>query len=167
MAHPHKSPRASTQRLLSFDPDDAPDFYAMRLDGTCLEPEIEDGTLILVSRVEPYRIGDFVVVYLRPEALPPSGYQAQVKRLVMANRPPKPGTPEHLRSNVAPCIVIEQLNPHRYYTIPWESVLAVHKCLGPVPANVRTYKASRTEVRAMAKTRAAERSAAAAAGGAA
>ena len=83
------------------------------------------------SRVDPYRRGDFVVIYRRPELVKPGGFQAAVKRLVFAP-PPFVKFPwrENPRSEVRALVGLEQLNPARSWWVPCDELLAIHKCLG-------------------------------------
>ena len=101
--------------------------------------------------LEPYRPGDFVILYLRPELVPPGGYQGLVKRLV--TMPPSGITfphREHPESELASLVIAEQLNPPRRYAIRCDSLLAIHKCLGPVPADLKRVRMTDEEIEAMA-----------------
>ena len=46
----------------------------------------------------------------------------------------------HPDSNIMPVLVCEQDNPHMQYTIPADQILAIHRCLGLVPADVSLYE---------------------------
>lgn len=129
----------SRSNRINFDPNALDDLYAMRCSGTCLEPVYMDGALLLMDPTAPYKNGDFVVVYRRPEFCRPNEPQAIVKRLVMHVKPPKPGADPARTSNIMPCLVVEMLNPPRTFTILWEQVLAVHKMVGNVPAHWKTH----------------------------
>lgn len=124
-------------KTAAYDPTLFADEYAMRVAGTCLEPTFMDGCALLFSKTETFRLDDFVVIHLKPEFVREGSPQATVKQVVLCVRPPAPGTDPSRISNIAPCLVVQQLNPKRSYTIPWDCILAVHKCMGLVPENVR------------------------------
>jgi hypothetical protein len=46
----------------------------------------------------------------------------------------------HPDSNVMPVLDCEQDNPAMQYTIPADQILAIHRCLGLVPADVALYE---------------------------
>lgn len=132
------------------DPSELPDIYAMVCEGVCLEPEIKNGACLMFDKNAPFKVGDFVILYRRPELVRPGEHQAIVKRLVMAP-PPWIKFPyrEHPDSNVRALLIAEQFNPRGCFRIPCEDLLAVHKCLGPVPKGVKRIKATKDEMRSM------------------
>ncbi len=119
--------------MLDVDPGDLPRLYAMRTVGTCLEPVVKEGELLLFDKDYPCRGGDYAVIFLRPEKVPEGHCQGLVKRLRF-------GIPRSLRlpykpapeSNLAPIIVGETLNPPTALLFEAEDVLAVHRCIGIV-----------------------------------
>jgi phage repressor protein C with HTH and peptisase S24 domain len=129
--------QAAQQRLAP--PADAPidiaglpDLYAMQCVGDCMVPELADGSTLLFDRLAPVREGDLVVIWKRPELVPPGAVPAIVKRLVKDwFKESYPYTP-HPDDNVTPTITVEQLNPRRRFHIPCDRIQAVHRCLGPV-----------------------------------
>lgn len=126
------------------DPATMPALYGLILRGTCMEPELPNGCIVAATTTERPRIGDLVIVYLRPHARAGWGHQAIIKRLVLMQRP---GT----TSNIAPCIVVEQINPRRNFTFLWDDVEAVHKCLGEAEAGT-TRQATTTEKKRSRRT---------------
>ena len=142
------------KRHLTVDPSELPDRYAMICEGVCLEPEIADGTRLLFDKHEPFGAGDLVVLFRRPELVQPGHHQAIVKRLVMAP-PPWVKFPwrENPRSEVRALVIAEQINPRRQYAIPCEDLLGIHKCLGPVPADMVTYPVTDDEIRRQKRRR--------------
>ena len=53
------------------DPATLPDEYAMRVVGDCLAPAIKEGDAVVVDKRLPYKAGDLVVIYMRPELVQP------------------------------------------------------------------------------------------------
>jgi hypothetical protein len=131
-------------------PEELPEHYAMDCEGTCLEPMVMDGTKLLFSRDERYMPGDLVALYFRPEIVKPGEHQVLVKKLVL-------GVPHRFwkdpscnaGSNIKPVVIVEMLNPRKMIYINPDALLGIHKCLGPVPADMTTYKVTEDEVRAM------------------
>jgi hypothetical protein len=114
-------------------PDELPDFYAAIGRGTCMEPDVPDGTCLGFAKNAPVAPGDLVGIWRRPGTYPADEPQQLLKRLVM-------GPPEGMRfpfnlhpdSNAAPAVVVEMLNPRRPMMIDCSTILAIHKCLGAV-----------------------------------
>lgn len=98
--------------------DDA-ERYGLTIEGTCLQPKINDGDLIVVSPRARISGGDFVVIWIAGHPRP------LVKRIV--GTVPKPYAPG---SDVQPCMRAEQLNPYRTYLFPVDKIRAVHKVIG-------------------------------------
>ncbi len=142
---PLPQPAAPTPNVI-LDPSKLPDQYGMICEGVCLEPEIADGACLLFDKNAPYKRGDFVILFRRPELVKPGQHQAIVKRLYMAP-PPWVTFPyrDHPKSDVRALIIAEQLNPHLQFAIPCEDLLAIHKCLGLVPEGMRAKRVSETE----------------------
>lgn len=140
------------KRHLTIDPSLLPDEYVMICEGKCLEPEIADNTKLLFSASQPYAPGDFICIYFKPEFVKPGHHQALVKRLVLNLFPGlKFPYKKHPDSNVMPVIITEMFNPPMRFAYPADAILAIHKCLGPVPAGMTTYKVSDAEIVAMSK----------------
>ena len=137
-------PRApDLQRDFIDDPSALPDRYAMRVVGHCLYPAIRDGDLLLFDKTADFGPGDLVMVYLRREAVKPGQFQAIVKRAVMV--PPAFVTlpwRDHADSAFKPVVRLEMDNPQRRFPIRCADVLAIHKCLGPMPQGGETVRAS-------------------------
>lgn len=142
-------PVAAQQRPIIHDPSALPDRYGMIAEGVCLEPAIADGACLLFDKNAPIARGDFVILFKRPEIVKPGQHQAIVKRLVM---PPPPWVKfpyrEHPESEVRALVIAEQFNPRATFAIPCEDLLAIHKCLGPVPANMRRVMVTEATVEA-------------------
>jgi hypothetical protein len=120
------------------DPDDLPDEYGMICVGDCMEPLIKDGAVLHFSKSLPYVEGDFVGLWLKPEAVSPGHPQCRVKRLVRTwpglKLPYKAGP----MSNVMPLLMTEMFKPRKQFNVPVDMLLAVHLCLGEVPAGMAT-----------------------------
>lgn len=127
---PPKLVEASQPRLV-LDPSELPDRYGMIVRGVCMEPEIQEGSRLIFDKSAPYKPGDLVILWKRPELVKPGEPQAIGKRLYMA--PPswvKFPYREHPESGVCALLFAEQLNPPRNFAIPCEDLLAVHRCVG-------------------------------------
>ena len=112
--------------------DDWPAVYALRCFGDCCEPEIANGSSVIIDRQVPCAGGDFVAVW----SLSRSGrIEALVKRLVVGLAPwtRLPYQPDP-RSNIEPVLIIEALNPPRRFDIDVSTVYAVHRCIGVAAA---------------------------------
>ena len=57
------------------------DRYIMKIDGTCMEPELSGNAFVMCDKTA-VKAGDIVVVYFRPECIPPGEHPACIKRLV-------------------------------------------------------------------------------------
>ncbi len=124
-----------------YHPDDTPPLYGLICDGKCMEPALMDGQVLLFSRTEPWRAGDFVAVYRRPEAVPQGENPVMVKRLISA--PPasffiqeyyrEAGLHGRLKGTTRSKVIVRMLNPDRSLVLNAEDVLALHKCLGALP----------------------------------
>lgn len=109
----------------------------MWVDGDCCAPEIADGYHALCNTARSPKLGDFVVIHFTAEAAAQVGFEAWVKQLVMMQRAATPGRKSRIASNVAPCLVVEQLNRQRTYVLNWSAVRAVSWCSGKMPAEVQ------------------------------
>jgi hypothetical protein len=100
----------------------------MRVTGDCLDPEIKHGELLRFSKTAPYGAGDFVAIFLRPEAVPEGGHHVIVKKLAL-------GVPDWVkfpwrdnpRSEIHPIVIFEQTNPPRQYRAKCAAILGIHK----------------------------------------
>jgi hypothetical protein len=133
-------------------PDEMPEQYVMKCDGRCLEPEIRNGQRLLFSRTERYKTGDFVVLYLKPELVPKGNHQLLVKKLIIS---PPPAFWRDWKVNpsagIRPVVIVEMLNPQKIMYFDPSHLLGVHKCIGPVPAGLKTYRVTDQELKAKAK----------------
>ena len=122
-------------------PDATPSRYVARCIGNCMAPTVPDGAAVVVDRTEPIVRGDLAVLFFKPEHAP-SGHQAIIKRVVM---PPPPYVKfpwkEHPQSDVHSLVIVERDNPPQRLAYKCEHLLAIHKCLGPVPSDA-TYDAN-------------------------
>ena len=115
--------------------DELPERYALRATGKCLAPVFADGDLLPFSKTEPVRPGDFCALFMRPELVRPGAPQAFLKRMFMAPGVSLPYNP-HPDSDVVPIVIVEQLSPPRQMETDCAKLLAIHKCLGRVAADV-------------------------------
>jgi hypothetical protein len=97
--------------------------YGAPLLGNCLEPELFDGDMALVSPIQEPQAGDFVVLY------PVAGGMPKLKRLVMTPMFPV-GTPLHPDSDVMPMVMVEMLNPPQQLMVTVDKLKAMHKVVG-------------------------------------
>ena len=110
-----------TKESLPFiHPDDMPDFYALTGVGTCMEPELNDGSAIAFTKKGTPQPGDLVGVVFTKAAARRWNQPGIVKRLVSSIP----------HAGFAGIVVVEQHNPPRRYLIPTDDILAVQKCLG-------------------------------------
>lgn len=121
------------------DPAKLPDRYAMICTGVCLEPTFKDGSSLIFDRTASWGVGDFVMIVFKPEHVPVGRLQCMVKQVVLAP-PAKVTLPlkMHPDSNVVPTLICRQFNPPRSYSVELDQVMAIHKCLGPMPEVPRT-----------------------------
>jgi hypothetical protein len=68
-------------------PAELPDQYARRVAGDCMAPAIKDGEAIIVDKRLPYKAGDLVVIYMRPELVAPGQIGIFLKRWCWAFHP--------------------------------------------------------------------------------
>lgn len=119
------------------DPALLPDEYALRIRGDCMEPILLDGSAVLVDRRLPYKSGDLVAIYLRPETVQPGHGNVILKRMISlppwVKAFPYRDSPA---STALAALLVEMLNPQRFFGIRCADILAIHHCVGPVPANV-------------------------------
>lgn len=115
-----RSPATSAVTLPFIHPDDMPEVYAMTGRGTCMVPLIANGATIVMDKREQPVPGDTVTLTFTREAAQRWGVPGLVKRLAFGLPP----------AGFDGLIVVQQLNPPRFYTIPAGDVLAVHKCVG-------------------------------------
>ncbi len=112
-----------------FRPDLLPNIYALRLEGDCMHPTIQDGQLAVLSPLAPIEPGDFVGVFFKDRLHDFRNCNVIIKRLVMAPwQGYQFGIP--IKGEVTPLMIIEQLNPIKRYRVDCCDVLAVHKVLG-------------------------------------
>lgn len=150
--------RASAERAgrRQFDlhPEELPDTYVMTGEGTCMEPEIMGGTKLMFSRTETYERGDIVLLFKRREFIAPGDYQLVIKRLINAPDASYWTDPTNPKFRlVAPTVLVEMLNPSKILMFDARALLGIHKCLGPVPTGMTTYKVTDDEVRREAQER--------------
>lgn len=124
---------AMFKRRTDLHPDECPEVYAMQCEGHCLTPVFMDGAKLKFSKSEPYRNGDYVAIWIKPEFVPEGDHQVIVKRLVMA--PPA----EYFRRGPSmyvgckPVLLAEFHYPHHQrIRFDPEKIMGIHKCLGEV-----------------------------------
>jgi hypothetical protein len=129
----------------SLDPSHLPPIYAMTVEGTCLEPRIKDGTVLMFTTTEAPKADDLAVFYRRPEVVREGQYQNLVKRLLTTE--PVPCMSSNW-AGVRMAYIAEMDNPPARLVFPVADLLAIHKCLGPVPKRVKRVKVSDAELEA-------------------
>lgn len=143
---PAKQP--SRKNTTAMNPDEFPAVYALQCVGTCLEPEIMDGTKLVFHRDEPYRPGDFVVLFKRPELVKPGDLQMIVKRLIIAPSHAYWRHGDRDMGDIKPVVIVEMLNPRRTLYANPDHLLGTHKCRGPaMPGEVKVPRLSDEDVR--------------------
>lgn len=109
-------------------PGDMPDLHALHGYGTCMEPLIADGALLVIDKREEPRPGDVVSLIFTQEAARQWRLPGLVKKLAFA-LPPRE-LPREMGA-----VVVDQINPPRRYVIPLSDLLAVFKCVGTATSN--------------------------------
>lgn len=112
-------------------PDEMPDVYASTWQGDCLEPTFADGACLVFSKLEAPENGDFVGIWLHPDATAPGELLRRVKRLV-TGAPPGMSFPLAFApgSTLEPIVQLEQFNPPKLFQVRGSHVLAMHKVIG-------------------------------------
>jgi hypothetical protein len=112
-------------------PDEMPDIYASVLKGDCLEPMFEDGACLVFDKNREPDNGDFVGIWLHPDAVAAGESTRRIKRLV-TGPPPGMSFPVSFApdSELQPIIILEQLNPRGRFAVPGSQILAMHKVIG-------------------------------------
>ena len=129
------------KRTTTLHPAELPERYCMQTEGNCMEPVYPDGSKILISSIESYRYGDDVAIFLRPECVKPGKHQVLIKRVVIAPRREFwLGNSKATIANLAPTVVLEMLNPQTMLQLDPSTILGMHRCLGLVPADIKTRK---------------------------
>ena len=95
-----------------------------------MAPLIKDGARVHVNKSLPCAPGDLVVLYFRPETVPPGTLPAQIKRLASALPPFSLPYREHPESEGHHAIAVEILNPPRRGWVMYQDLLAIHHCVG-------------------------------------
>ena len=110
-------------------PDQTPERYGLTAIGTCMEPLISNGTVLVFDKSQEPERGDIVGLVFTRDAATVWGCSGLVKRLALSLPPPD------LASGVFGAVVVEQINPPRQYVIPTADLLAVHKAIGTAESN--------------------------------
>jgi hypothetical protein len=124
--------------VIFLDPELAPDLYALIVTGECMAPLHPAGSAVLVDKRQPYESGDLIVIYMKPEAVKPGHSNCMIKRLV--SMPPwVTAFPyrENPKSEVHALATVEMLRPAQRIHFLCSDILAIHRCLGAVPASMR------------------------------
>ena len=130
-----RSPGARGAQFAINHPNELPDRYAMIGTGRCMEPYVMDGTCCVFDKREKPTHGDTIIVWFRPEHVPPGESQCLLKRLVGGLPPIRFPFDMTEGSNCEPLVTVEMINPPRLFRIPASRVLAVHKCIGNAESN--------------------------------
>jgi hypothetical protein len=132
-------------------PDEMPEQYVLKCDGGCMDPEIQDGERVLISSTERYNTGDYVIIFIKPERVAKGDHQLRLKKLIIA---PPPSYWRHGKVNpgsgIRPAVIVEMLNPHKILYFDVNDLLGLHKCLGPVPVGLKTYRVTDQQLKQMA-----------------
>ncbi len=129
----YATPSASTLPATTFHPDYMPDRYALICKGDCMAPRYVDGQGLYFSKSEPWKPGDCVVLFRRPELVGPGECQMLFKQLVLA--PPtsywrqRAGDRQRFQ-NLRQMIIIKTLNPDRHIQFYADDFLGIHKLTG-------------------------------------
>lgn len=97
--------------------DGRADAYGLYVVGSSMSPVYPEGSMLLVETKKPPRVGDDVVVYLRPEGEDDDGSRSRavlVKRLVRRS---------------ASYIELEQFHPAMTFRIPAEKILRIDRVM--------------------------------------
>ena len=109
-----------------FDGVVRPPAYGVELSGTCMQPEINDGDLAIVSATELPQVGDYVALFT-----PRRGASPLIKQLVMA-----PvflvGTEALAQSDLMPLVIVSMLKPPRRLCFWSDELTAMHRVVGLV-----------------------------------
>jgi hypothetical protein len=113
-----------------------PNLYALMTWGDCMEPLYEDGQPLLFSKREPWKSGDVVAIYLKPEAIPEDESPVPLLKRLISSPPPCFFTRGPTDSYGRPLgavkgkLIARSLNPDQSVIIGTEYIWAIHKCLG-------------------------------------
>jgi hypothetical protein len=156
-AKPKSTPRAAETAPGSFiiDPAQVPDRYVLIVQGDCMAPLHRDGAAVIADKHAPYKAGDLVVIYIKPELVKPGRCSAMLKRLVSI---PHWATSfpfsDHPESAVIAIASVETLNPPRRIHYRCEDILAIHRCTGAAPVEITWINPPASRVHASDVTRA-------------
>jgi hypothetical protein len=67
----------------TIDPATLPERYILIVEGACLEPDIPNGSKVLIERDGKIAPGDLAVLYFKPDRIPPGAHNSTLKRVVM------------------------------------------------------------------------------------
>ena len=115
----------------TIDPATLPERYILIVEGACLEPDIPNGSKVLIERDGKVAPGDLAVLYFKPDRIPPGAHNSTLKRVVMP--PPSCGKfpwREHPQSEAHAVLTVEMANPARQFVLKCEHLLGIHKCVG-------------------------------------
>jgi SOS-response transcriptional repressor LexA len=94
--------------------------YGLYVSGSSMFPRYDDGDIVVVDPKDRLRIGDDVVVYLRPDN--PEEDTGETARAALLKR---------LRRRTASYIELEQFTPPSVFQVPMEEVVDVHRVIPP------------------------------------
>ena len=100
--------------------NDRPQAYGLFVSGSSMSPRYDDGEMVVVDPKARLRIGDDVVVYLRPEN--PEDDTGEAARAALVKR---------LRRRTASYIELEQFSPATVFQVPMSEVVDVHRVVPP------------------------------------
>ena len=115
------------------DPNSFTGFYGMVIYGSCMEPAFPNNAIAKVCSDKPYKQGDVVVAWIRPELLKPGSAPALIKRVVMMPPPWVKAFPykEHPDSEALAMVMLGQDDrPDEMIPMRCSYLLAIHKVVG-------------------------------------
>jgi|GEM_PF-5673087 len=89
----------------------------------------------------------------RREFTAPGDHQIIIKQLIFAPRVEYWTDPANFRGRAYSTVIVEMLNPAVVFQINPDALLGIHKCLGPVPDDYRSFKADDDWIRQQARQR--------------
>ncbi len=98
-----------------------PNAYALRTEGDCLAPDINDGDVVICDPDAQPSLGDFIAIWWKGGSMPPG-----IKRLV-STLPPRAFWDNDALEAV---VIVEQSNPPKRLAPVMARVAEIHKVLG-------------------------------------
>ncbi|MGV6875945.1 phage antirepressor KilAC domain-containing protein [Pseudochelatococcus sp. B33] len=153
MAVPANSTRAPVAHHAPVpDPRALPEIYTIRIHLDNLAPHMRDGEMHVFSTVEPFKKGDIVALWRRPETVAPGELQAAAYRLTHdLPADTKLGDQTYARTPADFLIYVESTNPRERFAYRTSELVAIHKWMGKLHPKQETYKLQMQEREANAE----------------